>query len=224
MGAVLCVVLGMCWGWSGYSCKPPSEDGKTRHEQDTSENGCVYRVLAPGSIQVGWTAFKTTQKIGVDGKFMTVSWIQPSDISQQTFASVEEILREAQLLIETASLSTGDSIRDRRIYFSFFLQMHKGDSIWVAVDSVMPDHLIARITMNGQDAQIPMQWNLQGDTLRAWGTIDVIRDFSADSALQALNEACKDLHTGPDGVSKTWSTVEIFVELPLKVECPRTSS
>jgi hypothetical protein len=38
--------------------------------------------------------------------------------------------------------------------------------------------------------------------------MDVL-DFALDGALKDLNRTCEVLHRGPDGVSKTWSEVEL---------------
>ena len=36
-----------------------------------------------------------------------------------------------------------------------------------------------------------------------------LMDFNAGKGLEALNQACLELHKGADGVSKTWSEVHI---------------
>ena len=50
------------------------------------------------------------------------------------------------------------------------------------------------------------------------GQIDVF-DWNASEALDALNEVCHALHKGPDGVSKTWSEVHLFVSSVVKEAC-----
>ena len=44
------------------------------------------------------------------------------------------------------------------------------------------------------------------------------KDFNGSKAMESLNKVCFDLHKGPDGISKTWSEVEINVATYLKVE------
>ena len=43
-------------------------------------------------------------------------------------------------------------------------------------------------------------------------------DRIIQAALEALNEACEDLHTGPDGETITWSDVKINVVTKVKYE------
>ena len=52
-------------------------------------------------------------------------------------------------------------------------------------------------------------------------TIDAVMDldsWNAQNALISINKACKALHTGPDGVTKTWSEVKIEIATYLKYE------
>ena len=60
--------------------------------------------------------------------------------------------------------------------------------------------------MNGIDYDVVGDYTLE-DKLFSWeSTIDVI-SWNALSGIDALNEECKDLHTGADGESKLWSEV-----------------
>ena len=52
-------------------------------------------------------------------------------------------------------------------------------------------------------------------------TIEAVMDldnWQAQLAIEALNIVCKDLHSGDDGISKTWSEVKIEVATYLKHE------
>jgi len=44
-------------------------------------------------------------------------------------------------------------------------------------------------------------------------------DFGAEAAVAAINKACEALHTGADGISKTWSVVELSIETTLNKNC-----
>jgi hypothetical protein len=45
-------------------------------------------------------------------------------------------------------------------------------------------------------------------------------DFSLGGPLALLHEACKALHTGADGVAKTWTEVTLKVNATVVKNCP----
>jgi hypothetical protein len=46
-----------------------------------------------------------------------------------------------------------------------------------------------------------------------------VNDFNLAPALAKLNKACEAVHKGPDGVSKTWSTVELKLMAKVTKNC-----
>ena len=59
------------------------------------------------------------------------------------------------------------------------------------------------ITMNGITKKLAFKYTISGKVFNLTGNLK-ITDWNAQKALTSLNEACKDLHKGTDGVSKTW--------------------
>ncbi len=83
---------------------------------------------------------------------------------------------------------------------------------------VQNDTLIkASLKMNGVTKTIPLTYFLSGQLLSIRGKMDIL-DWNAQTALASLHEQCEEKHTGNDGISKTWSEVDIAVESYLKVE------
>ena len=73
------------------------------------------------------------------------------------------------------------------------------------------------LTMNGISQTLPMTYVISDQMV----TIEAIMDldnWQAQLAIEALNTVCKDLHSGDDGISKTWSEVKIEVATYLKYE------
>ena len=52
----------------------------------------------------------------------------------------------------------------------------------------------------------------------ATATIDIL-DFRMKAAYEQLHRACGEQHTGDDGVSKTWTTVDLRLTGQLKSDC-----
>ena len=75
----------------------------------------------------------------------------------------------------------------------------------------------ATITMNGVTNSFPIEYMISGQMVTLSGTLN-LEDFNATSAIESLNKVCFDLHKGTDGISKTWSDVNIEVATYLKVE------
>ena len=69
---------------------------------------------------------------------------------------------------------------------------------------------IARMTMNGVTANLPFTYTLNGKQFKLTATMN-LDDWSAQQAVASINLACKELHKGKDGVSKTWSEVGIDI-------------
>jgi hypothetical protein len=68
----------------------------------------------------------------------------------------------------------------------------------------------ASITMNGVTADLPFTYTLEGKEFQLTATMN-LDNWSAQKAVESLNIACKELHKAKDGISKTWSEVEINI-------------
>ena len=74
-----------------------------------------------------------------------------------------------------------------------------------------------RITMNGISHDLPITYKVDGQSVSMEAILN-LDNWKAQLALEALNEACEDLHSGSDGIAKTWSDVKINVTTFLKYE------
>ena len=69
----------------------------------------------------------------------------------------------------------------------------------------------ANIKMNGITEKVPFLYTIEAKTFSMNATMDITK-WNAVEALNSLNIACKDLHKGADGVSKTWSEVALNIK------------
>ena len=71
------------------------------------------------------------------------------------------------------------------------------------------------ISMNGLTKDLPFTYEMSKDTILINGKMD-LNNWGAEEALGSLHEVCLELHTGSDGVSKTWDEVGISAKILTK--------
>ena len=64
------------------------------------------------------------------------------------------------------------------------------------------------LTLNNTSKEYEVKSTFENNVYTIETDVDLM-DFNAGKALEALNQACLELHKGADGVSKTWSLVHI---------------
>jgi polyisoprenoid-binding protein YceI len=198
------------------SCGGNHGDENTETTPETTEEICFYN-YANGTAVVRWTAFKTNDKIAVGGQFNTVN-VTVGDKSTK----ITDILETIKFNIPTGSTNTSNEDRDAKIVASFFGVMEATDIILGQVKSAEGDNTAGSctfyLTLNNVEKEVILNYTVTNDVIKLTGGIDVV-DFGAENAVASLNEVCKDLHIGSDGVSKTWSTVDLEIEASLNKDC-----
>ncbi|HFX18108.1 MAG TPA: hypothetical protein ENK64_03090 [Flavobacteriales bacterium] len=187
---------------------PQKSNSQDTVKKETSEQ---WRIDTEKS-EIEWTAFKTTDKVPVKGTFKSFGFT-----SENENGSLLDLLKTAKANVNVSSIFSDNEDRDKKLVDYFFEKMIGTKYITARVDSVDESKQTAMVTlkMNAHEKTIPMSYNIDEgkDIINLKGTIDVVKDFAASDALQALNKACYDLHKGPDGISKTWSEVEVLAKL-----------
>jgi hypothetical protein len=183
----------------------------------TPKGKCTYRGVSD-SIQLEWTAYKTSEKVPVQGKFGVSNLTGP-----MTGGNLNELLTGLKLEIDSGSLLTGDAGRDVTIKQFFFDKFNPADKINASVASLAGDDqkgvLHVTIEMNGVTKTIPFAYQVSSEgMLEAKATIQLF-DFNLQEAFASLHQACEDKHTGKDGVSKTWDTVDLLLMGKFSKEC-----
>lgn len=181
------------------SCK---SDKKTEKKKPTNSERYY---IEPNNSKINWIAYKTTDKVPVKGEFTEFS-IENS----KEGTTVIEALNGVQFKIPVSSLSTKDTIRDGKLKKSFFGSMINTSEITGTIHIDNDTSGKVTITMNGVSQDLPITYSIEGQmiTIEAVMNLD---NWKAQAAIEALNVVCKDLHTGADGISKTWNDVKIEV-------------
>ncbi len=170
---------------------------------------CTY-YLDKSSIVIGWSAFKTPEKVGVKGSFNGAS-VSIYDKAN----SLEELLVGSMAVIDTRYLTTSNAKRDKTIFDNFFSYFNPFPMIKTSIVNVDEKNLLLNliISMNGKSKSIPMEFKVVNGYFQAIGTLD-LKDFALSTALDTLNKACFDLHKGV-----TWSEVEIALDAKISRAC-----
>lgn len=191
-----------------FACK-----GERSPDSAAEEVDCTYSYNA-SSTTLEWKAFKFTERAEVPGTF---DQLQIEGINEA--ASAEELLRSLSFRIETNSVNTDKPDRDAKIHEHFFQTMNTAflEGKVVSLDLAKGKAQIS-LTMNGVEKTVSGEAKLNADLFSFTALIDV-NDWNGQKAITTLNTVCDSLHTGPDGISKLWSEVEVSFTTQLKVVC-----
>jgi polyisoprenoid-binding protein YceI len=179
---------------------------------------CEYR-FDPAQVVVGFTAYKTSEKTPVNGRFL-----KTEIDGRRSGPSLTSILKGLTAQVDVTSLETDNPGRNATIIQGFFKNLAHGMRIEGKVRSLTgtdeKGELTLRVRMNGVEKSVKLAYTYSDASgFEASGPIDVLKDFRARKSLDALHELCAELHKGKDGVSKTWSEVMITLKSPVNKSC-----
>jgi hypothetical protein len=201
---ILTVILGISFQFT--SCKTE----KKKEVEAKKEVKMSPFSLKTAKNTVDWVAYKTTDKLPVKGKFKKV------DITKNGEGNTaKEAINGAEFSIPVSSLFTADASRDFKLKKFFFGFMDNTQLLSGILNISDDTNGTASITMNGVTADLPFTYTLEGKEFKLTATMN-LDNWNAQKAVASLNVACKDLHKGKDGVSKTWSDVAINITSTFK--------
>jgi len=192
-------------------CKKNTESVEKKQiaqEKTIEENEEIF-VIKPENTTVKWTAYKTTDRKPVKGKFKVLNF------GKKTGSSVEETLNGLNFSIPVSSLFSNNSGRDSKLKELFFGIMDN-TTVLEGTIKYTNQKCIASVTMNNITKELPLEVSIKQErrvTLK--GSMN-LENWDALKALASLNKACYELHKGSDGVSKTWEDVSIEVSTFLR--------
>lgn len=168
---------------------------------------CTYAV-DPNGISLVWTAFKFSEKTAVNGKFNTRTVSGPTSAS-----SPVELARGLAMEIDGASVETDNPARNATIGEFFFGKFKPSAKIRASVADVKGDDqkgtIDMKVTMNEVSRVVPFAYTVTpAGEVTAKGSIDML-DFALKDAHDSIHQTCEELHKGKDGVSKTWTDVDL---------------
>jgi len=160
---------------------------------------------------VKWTGFKTNDKVAVSGTFGAV---QVSNTKKGT--TPEEVLQGAQVRVVVSSIDSGLEERDGKLKMILFGAMENTSDIYGVINFKGGKTYIT-FTLNNLSKEYEVQSKFENNIFTINTTVNLAH-FNANAAVDALNKACEDLHKGADGITKTWSEVEIEGQIEFSEE------
>lgn len=155
-----------------------------------------------------FTGYKFTEKAGVSGTFKKIEWKY-----NQKASSFDEKLKGANVKIDSYSVDAGNSARNTNITNALFKNW--GDRyILGEVKSInfKSQNVIIAMSVGDNKFEVPFKISQTKKSLTLKGRLDLLK-LGFAKAFGVLSKTCAGLHTGKDGVSKTWSEVDIEITL-----------
>jgi hypothetical protein len=195
---------------TAVSCKDSkkSDDEKTTETQTTEG---TYSVIND-STKVSFAAYKTTEKVAVGGIFKEITLTNTTEGE-----TALEALNVTKFSIPVSSLFTNDATgtRDPKI-LEFFFGVMKNTELISGEFKVSDDNSCSiDVTLNEKTANIPLKLTTNSDTSLSFDGVMDLENWDGLAAVASINKACEALHTGKDGVSKTWSEVAVHADVLL---------
>lgn len=186
------------------SCKNETKKTTTTSTEKTYS-------IEPLTTKVGWTAYKTTDKVAVKGEFTKIN------ITAKNAATAKEAINNSTFSIPVSSIFSKNEARDNKLKQFFFGVMDNTELLSGTVHLTSDTEGNVELKMNGITKTFPISYTLSGQMATIEGTLN-LEEWNAQTAVESLNKVCGDLHKGSDGVSKTWSEVKINIATYLKIK------
>ncbi len=209
MKKIKLLVLGLVLITS-YNCKEAKKETKKASEE--TEQVEMYSIVED-STAISFIAYKTSEKKPVGGKFTKVNLKNSNSASSSIDA-----LNGLEFSIPVSSLFTNDATgtRDPKILEFFFGVMDNTELISGTFAFDENKKCTVDLKLNGVSASLPLDYEVvDNNHITFKGTLN-LENWNALDALVSLNKACGILHTGGDGVSKTWNDVAIEASVYLE--------
>ena len=188
-----------------------SSDNQSKDSSATEEQSCFYS-YNDGASTLEWTAFKTNDKLAVAGTFNEIT------VEAEQAESQLDVIRSISFKINTKSVETNNEERNGKIVEHFFAVINTPEISGKVVSVNEKGETTIMLTMNGISIDVKGTSKLEGDTYSFESSIDMLK-WNGMAGINKLNEVCKDLHTGPDGISKLWSEVALKFSTTLSSDC-----
>ena len=191
-----------------------AEETSTDTTVTVQEPVCTYSYIAD-STRVKWTAYKFTEKAGVNGQFDSLS-VEGTSTSEDPKA----VLAGATFQVFVSSVETMDKGRNEKIVQHVFGTMMNTDVITGSIKGFSEDGNIVTMVIKMNDVEKEIEAPATWDGERVSVKTDInLEDFNAGASVEAIKNACKANHTGADGVAKVWPDVTIMLTTYLGKSC-----
>ena len=165
--------------------------------------------------KITWSGFKTNDKVQVDGNFLSFT----TSVDGKTVDTITDLIDGATFSIDVASSNSGNEDRDASLKNYFFNILTKDLKIDGRFEDVKDEKVVCFFNLANGEKKTILDYKEEGNLILLSGNFDLLSDLEADSAYNSIHKKCEALHTGADGVSKTWSEVQVNVSIPFESTC-----
>ncbi len=173
---------------------------------------CTYEFDQEKSVVIG-TGFKTSKKVGVNGKFFGIKLNKEEKVNDP-----KKLLDGLEVSVDLVSLDSENSLRDKNLRETLFSNIVGDSVVRVKVMEVTKDKIKTSMNLNEKSQEVVFNYTLEKDTFKAEGVFDALK-FALNDQIAALKKRCGSLHTGADGKSVTWTDFNVSVVAPLVKKC-----
>lgn len=178
--------------------------GNAEKKEETTEKSFSIK---ENTTILKWTAYKTTEKKPVGGEFTEVNLKNVPKAE-----TPEQSLNGLTFGVPVSSIFTNNESRDGKLKEFFFGVMANTEIISGEFKNIEGTDKqgkgVISLTMNAVTCDLPFDYTIEGKEFKIVSELN-IKSWKADAALDSLNNACYDLHKGPDGISFTSPNVSI---------------
>ena len=191
---------------NGLPDEPPEE------EYDIPNIGCSYTIQ---NVRPEWTAYKFTDKTPVEGTF-TRTLLS----SKKTAETLSGALKGLSIEIDTTSVESNNSARNKTISEHYFARFRSNAKIYGTILAADENKgtLLIQLDMNNTKKSYTFTYTAQGSSITASTVMDMM-DFGLQQPFESIHSICKTLHTGSDGIAKTWSEVGLRAVIQFGKKC-----
>ncbi len=185
-----------------------------------SKAECFYQ-LDPATVKVTWTAFKTTEKVGVNGNLNEVKVVTPK--KAKSLSVLLKGVNGSGGFDDVKKSESGNPGRDQTLFEKFFSLLSKKGQFKGGFATIKGDDQAGKLNLmlsvNSKKGIVPMDYKLAADgAFEATGSFDML-GFGMEKAHASIHQACEQLHKGKDGVSKTWTEVGLKIAATIQKDC-----
>lgn len=174
---------------------------------------CTYSYQNDSTL-IKWTAYKLTERAGVEGEFKKFT-VEGTTANEDPKLA----LTGATFSIETQSTETNDTARNGKIFRHFF-KVFNTEIITGKILKFNDDGSKASLSLTMNNIEKEIEANVKWDEESVLLKTEInLEDWNYASAMTSLNKACKEKHTGADGITKVWPDVSIVVKTTLAKNC-----
>jgi hypothetical protein len=168
---------------------------------------CQY--LPEATPVLKWTGFKFTEKSAVSGTFTEMTLVKTNN--KRRYVGLSGMLMSHHLSINTLSVDAGLPARNTNLVAGLF-KTFSDTTMRARISKVDKKTAQMVLAWGGKDYTLPLDLKDDGKSVTLTGKMDFLK-MGLKEAYNSIHAQCKDVHTGSDGVAKTWSEVELsFVQ------------